>query len=89
MIGAVLILFNDADRQIREGAVKLAEVMLETQRQVTKDSALTVIEVFGDTEKPSSVQKRPQKLTPMKSKTVTSLLEDLIAAKADLVVDRG
>jgi hypothetical protein len=48
-----------------------------------------VIEVFGDTEKPSSVQKRPQKLTPMKSKTVTSLLEDLIAAKADLVVDRG
>ncbi len=89
MIGAVLILFNDADRQIREGAVKLAEAMLETQRQVTKDSALTVIEVFGDTEKPSSVQKRPQKLTPMKSKTVTSLLEDLIAAKADLVVDRG
>jgi hypothetical protein len=89
MIGAVLILFNDVDRQIREGAVKLAEVMLETQRQVTKDSALTVIEVFGDTEKPSSVQKRPQKLTPMKSKTVTSLLEDLIAAKADLVVDRG
>jgi hypothetical protein len=32
MIGAVLVLFNDSDRQIREGGVKLAEVMLETQK---------------------------------------------------------
>lgn len=32
MIGAVLILFNDSDRQIREGAVKLAEVVLDTQK---------------------------------------------------------
>jgi len=30
MIGAVLMLFYDADKQIREGAAKLAEVMLET-----------------------------------------------------------
>lgn len=89
MVGAVLILFNDSDRQIREGAVKLAEVVLDTQKQAQKDTALSVIEVFGDTEKPSSVQKRPQKLTPMKSKTVTSLLEDLLASKADLIVDRG
>jgi len=32
MIGAVLILFNDPDRQIREGAIKLAEVVLDTQK---------------------------------------------------------
>jgi len=74
MVGAVLILFNDTDRHIREGAVKLAEVVLDTQKQAQKDVALSVIEVFGDTDKPSSVQKRPQKLTPMKSKTATSLL---------------
>ena len=52
MIGAVLILINDSDKQIREGALKLAEVMLETQKQAQKDVGLAVIEVFADTDKP-------------------------------------
>ena len=46
------MLFNDADKQIREGAAKLAEVMLETQKLASKDSTLQVIEIFADTDKP-------------------------------------
>lgn len=52
MIGAVLILLNDPSKLIREGAIKIAEVMLETQKQAQKDSTLNVIEIFADTDKP-------------------------------------
>lgn len=89
MIGVVLMLLNDSQKVIREFATRLADVMLETQKQASKDTTLALIEVFGDTDKPQSASKRQERLTPMKSKTVTTLLEDLIEYRADLVIDKS
>ena len=46
----------------------MAEAVLVAQQK--KDN-IEVIEIFADTDKPQSVQKRPVKLTPMKSKSVS------------------
>ncbi len=89
MVGVVLMLLNDQDRQIRESGLLLADSVVQMQNKATKETGIEVIEVFADTEKPQSVQKRPVKLTPMKSKSVSSLLQDLLDAKSDITLDRS
>jgi len=44
------------------------------QQRIAKETGVEVIEIFCDTDKPQSAQKKPNKLTPMKSKSVSTLL---------------
>ena len=88
MIGVVLMLLNDSDKHVREQAINLGEAVLSLQQKLGEKHES--VDLFCDTEKPQSTQKKAVKLTPMKSKSVSSLLQELVVdAKSELVLDRG
>ena len=51
MIGVILMLLNDPDRNVREHAANLAEAV----HAVSMKKDCEVVDVFSETEKPSSV----------------------------------
>ena len=57
------------------------------QTRAAKDKSIETLDLFTDTEKPTSAQKQPAKPTPMKPKSVSLLLQDLLDAKSEIIMD--
>ena len=79
-IPTVLILMEDEDKVIRAHAIKYAKSIIDNQSR-------SHITVFNSTEKPKSVNKTKQPLTPLKPSKAVLFLEELSAGHSEILQD--